>query len=140
MYLQVKTESLLKEIQEAFNRHYPYLKIEFFSKRHADRKLSPESARLDNGKTIHDAAVFFDPAQVNISADRTVSALEKDFWIQFGLDIQVYRNSNGLWLETSATDSWSLDQQNRTGEASCKRNDGKSLEERLEDTRFDEER
>ncbi|HPH86447.1 MAG TPA: hypothetical protein PLC48_13345 [Ferruginibacter sp.] len=140
MNLHIKTESFLKEIQAAFNQHYPYLKIEFFSKRHADRKLSPETAKLDNGKTIRDAAVFFDPADISINADRTVSALEKDFWIQFGLAIQVYRNSNGLWLETSATDTWSLDQQNRAGEASCKRNDGKSLEERLEDTRFDEER
>jgi hypothetical protein len=45
----------------------------------------------------------------------TVSELEKLCDEQFGISIQVYRRSGTLWLETSMTDSWTIQQQNDRG-------------------------
>ena len=34
---------------------------------------------------------------------------------QYGIHVQVFRKSKSLWLETTATDNWSLREQNKTG-------------------------
>ena len=41
--------------------------------------------------------------------------LEKIFKDQFGLAVQVFRKSGNLWLETTMTDNWTLQQQNNHG-------------------------
>jgi hypothetical protein len=33
----------------------------------------------------------------------------------YGLSVQVFRKSGNVWLETSATDNWTLRQQNNEG-------------------------
>jgi hypothetical protein len=42
--------------------------------------------------------------------------LEGHFSDIYGLDVSIYRQSGKAWLETSATDSWTLAQQNKMGE------------------------
>jgi hypothetical protein len=36
-------------------------------------------------------------------------------WQEFGLCVQVFRKSGNHWIETSLTNSWTLEQQNREG-------------------------
>jgi len=45
-----------------------------------------------------------------------VSELEKIFLEDYGLNVQVFRNSGRVWLETTMTDDWTLAEQNRQGE------------------------
>ena len=54
---------------------------------------------------------------LSISPTMTVSDLEQNFQDQFGLAVQVFRRSGNAWLETTVTDSWTLDKQNKQGEA-----------------------
>ena len=44
-----------------------------------------------------------------------VSELEKAFSDIFGLNVQVFRKSNNMWLQTTITDKWSLEKQNQNG-------------------------
>jgi hypothetical protein len=44
-----------------------------------------------------------------------VKDLEKIFKDQFSLAMQVFRKSGNLWLETTMTDNWTLQQQNEHG-------------------------
>ena len=48
--------------------------------------------------------------------------LEEIFETNFGLHVQIFRKSGKIWLETSTTDGWTLNQQNE---------EGKLLEEEL---------
>ena len=41
--------------------------------------------------------------------------VESDFRDLFNLNIQIFRKSKDLWLQTSATDDWSLEKQNSKG-------------------------
>ena len=50
-----------------------------------------------------------------VTQNETVSTLENELWKNFGLSAQVFRKSGNLWIETSLTDSWTLEQQNREG-------------------------
>ena len=45
----------------------------------------------------------------------TVNQLELLIFSKFGLAAQVFRKSGNVWLETSATDNWTLLQQNNEG-------------------------
>ena len=44
-----------------------------------------------------------------------VNKLENIFKDQFNLAVQVFRKSGNLWLETTMTDNWTLQQQNNHG-------------------------
>jgi hypothetical protein len=93
----------IKEIQKEFNELYPFLKIELVE------KGNPTRIVLDNkmpGNGNH----------INVDAKKTVAELEGDFLNYFNLPIQVFRRAGNLWIETSLTHDWSLEQQNKEGE------------------------
>jgi hypothetical protein len=46
----------------------------------------------------------------------TVQELERVFQDELGLYVQVFRKSGKVWLETTATDNWSLYKQNMEGQ------------------------
>ena len=47
----------------------------------------------------------------------TVNELEQRFSDVYGLGVQVFRKSGNVWLETTVTDGWTLEQQNKQGES-----------------------
>lgn len=51
-----------------------------------------------------------------ITPDMTVTDLEQSFNTIYGLGVQVFRKSGKIWLETTVTDGWTLEEQNRQGE------------------------
>jgi hypothetical protein len=57
-----------------------------------------------------------------ISPQMTVLDLEQHFKMIYGLSAQVFRKSGKVWLETTVTDSWTLEEQNRQGESLSKNN------------------
>ena len=52
---------------------------------------------------------------VTLEKDQTVAKLEADFRVHFGLNAQVFRRAGKNWLETTSTDSWTLEKQNEFG-------------------------
>jgi len=53
---------------------------------------------------------------ITIAPGMTVNELEQNFKDVYGLSVQVFRKSGKVWLETTVTDGWSLEEQNRQGE------------------------
>lgn len=93
----------VKEIQKEFSELYPFLKIEVADKKQAVAVVSGDSFP---GNCEH----------VDISAGRTVAEIENDFRKVLDLPVQVFRRAGSLWIETSLTHDWTLDQQNKEGE------------------------
>ena len=48
---------------------------------------------------------------ISIHGNLKTSTLEKLFEEELGLHIQVYKKSNNTWIQTTATDDWTLSQQ-----------------------------
>ncbi|MBK6949217.1 MAG: hypothetical protein IPH16_15200 [Haliscomenobacter sp.] len=48
----------------------------------------------------------------------TVREFEQAFYDTYGLNVQVFRRSGNIWIQTTATDSWTLAEQNRKGSSS----------------------
>jgi hypothetical protein len=116
MRIKIDNAVLISEIQKLFNESFPYLKIEFFSKPHSVGKASPKKLMIDNSLTLKEVRKTDKPGMLEISNSMTVSALESLFWKEFGLSVQIFRRSGHTWLETPATDTWTIEKQNKMGE------------------------
>lgn len=116
MKLHVDDKRNISEIQEEFNSVFPYLKIEFFKKPHETGEASPLNEMLPSDSSLGKWRTIHNEGDLVISADTTVDAVETMFQEKFGVSAQVFRKSGAVWLETSATDSWTLKEQNEQGE------------------------
>jgi len=126
MYLEIDGERTIAAVQKDFSSFFPFLKIEFFRngspiKRYtADLRLHPQTKLKDAWRKTAIAG------RLPLSETMTVLELEKALQENFGLEAQVFRKSGNLWLETTMTDSWTLQRQNTHGsELSFKKSDGR---------------
>lgn len=115
MKITVNYDKTIQELQKEFNALYPYLKIEFFNKPHGAEEALPKSMMFNTDRKIGSIAKNGASGVIEISKELTVASLEKSFWEQFGLSVQVFRKSGKLWIETSLTDAWTLERQNEEG-------------------------
>jgi hypothetical protein len=115
MELKVIEDDILRNIQNDFRRQYPFLKLEFYKCSHPECTGCPDSERLSADLPLEEATAFHSPAMIDISAQRTVTEVEHDFLKSLGLSVQVFRHCGTLWLETTATNHWTLEQQNAKG-------------------------
>jgi len=111
----------LKTLQDDFNDKFPNLKIEFSSKPSIDDKgesiILRAKDKIDNSKTLSEVRTKTGDGKISINGRKKTETLEKEFQDVFGLFIQVSRwnrNSDGkeCWLQSSATDDWTLTFQN----------------------------
>lgn len=107
-------------IQEEFNKLFPYLKLEFFSKPHKPGGANGKKFIKHNSKTLGECRTIHNKGQITITPQMTVSDLEQRFGDVYGLGVQVFRQSGKVWLETTVTDNWTLEEQNSQGEALSK--------------------
>lgn len=138
MKLIVHKEQSLKEIQQAFQQQYPFLKLEFFKEPHHVMQRSAVAPLLDRDQPVS-KFTRVDGAEIEIGPRQSVADMEKEFQEKLGFAAQVFRKANQVWIETSKTDGWSLEKQNQDAEELLKLHDHKSWEDRLEDNRFDNE-
>ncbi len=108
----------LRDIQVEFNQHFPHLRIEFYSKHHERGEGSSILYKLSDQKTIGEVRTKHEEGDIRIDDFMTVEELENLFWDKFGLDVQVFRKSGAMWMQTTSTDQWTLEEQNRKGGAS----------------------
>ncbi|HEY6160615.1 MAG TPA: hypothetical protein VI112_05310 [Bacteroidia bacterium] len=113
-------------VQEEFSALFPYLKI-IFHARPGKKGAAPSKKIVStSSKTLGECRLQHNKGTVTVSPEMTVADLEQHFSDIFGLYASIYRQSGKAWLETSATDSWTLAQQNQMGEELSK---GKNVEE-----------
>lgn len=116
MKIDINDHRKVFAIQEEFNTAFPYLKLEFFSKPHKQSGTSSKELIIGSAKLIGDCRVTHDDGTLTVSPGMTVGELEQNLADVFGLSAQVFRKSGNSWLETTTTDDWSLEKQNKEGE------------------------
>ena len=115
MRLQLTANKTVREIKDAFHEAFPYLKIEFFSTPHQrgegsllQQNITPDTLLIDVTGVIKEGYITIEPTI-------TIAELEEQFQYQYSLPIQVFRHSNGVWIETTETDNLTLAEQNEMG-------------------------
>lgn len=117
MKITINDRRKIFAIQEDFNTMFPYLKLEFFAKPHKVGGASPKKLMKNSSKTLGECRTIHKRGTITITPMMTVTELEQNFADTFGLSTQVFRKSGKVWLETTVTDAWTLEEQNKQGEA-----------------------
>jgi len=117
MKLNINDKRKVADIQKDFSKSFPFLRLEFFSVPHKSGKgTAKKNLIIPDHKTVGDCRRIHKSKIVTITPEMKVSELEKIFLEDYGLNVQVFRNSGRVWLETTMTDDWTLAEQNRQGE------------------------
>jgi hypothetical protein len=118
----VTNNKSIQEVQQAFQQTFPYLKIEFYDTEQAIGEGSaPNRPYRDTSKTIGELCGRQVSTPLSVDEQLRVGALERAFYRQFGLNVRIFRRAGHCWLDTCATDHWTLGQQNQKGQAYDKR-------------------
>jgi len=114
--IEVDKNQTIDFINSQFNKVYPFLRIGFFKEGHTKGNSVQRSKMILGNVKIIELMLRGNSEIVDFNGQTTVWELEQEFEKKFGLHIQVFRKSGSIWLETTATDNWSLEQQNEQGE------------------------
>ena len=116
MKMHIHSNDTLEQVQRWFSSEFPYLKLEFFTRPHGRGKPTEKQFLVNVKRTVDSCNPALREATVSIPTAMTVQELESVFQDELGLYIQVFRKSGKVWLETTATDDWSLFKQNEEGQ------------------------
>ena len=114
--LKIDDSKQLKEIKLAFNKHFPHLKLEFFSEEHHQGEGSERKAMYDDTLLLKDIRKNHTEGELSIDGHQKTCTFEENFFNHFGVNAQVFRKSGKIWLQTITTDEWTLSQQEHKGE------------------------
>jgi hypothetical protein len=111
MKLYIDPNMTVNDVQKSFKEEFPYIKLEFFNKK-AFSNNDYSAKNIVIGKTkIADIQAKAKAGEIEIGREMKVNELEDILKKQFNMAAQVFRKSGNLWLETTMTDHWTLDQQ-----------------------------
>lgn len=116
MELHIKGDKPLKEIKQEFNGLFSHLKIEFFHHSHTEGEASPLSDELDENTIVNGIRKQGNEGELSFTEKTRVFELEDLFKNDFGLNVQVFRKSGDVWLQTTITDDWTLEEEEDTAE------------------------
>jgi hypothetical protein len=116
MEIMINEHKKIQAIQDEFSANFPYLRLEVYANvKQADGTIGKRVVH-DTGKTLAECRTVHGKGRISISPGMTVNNLERNFRDVFGVKVQVLRKSGRAWLETTLTDGWTLEEQNRQGE------------------------
>ena len=113
--MHINGTKTIGQLKEEFSSKFKGLKIEFYKHDHQAYATSSADDMIDQEVRLDKLIDFSDDKEYKIDEETAVGKLESDFKEIFNLNIQVFRKSKDLWLQTSATDDWSLAKQNSKG-------------------------
>jgi len=133
MELIIDENLSLKEIQQSFTATFPYLKIEFYETNNNLFEVSVKKNPLDKNLILKNIRSLESFGALSISPEEKVVDVERNFFEIYGLNVQIFRRSANLWLQTTATDNWTLEHQNEIGKESLKHEHAEILDFELTD-------
>lgn len=115
MKLQINNKTRLKETEKKFSEEYPYLKIDFFKKQHAEKELSSAKDKISPKKIISELGNLRSAESIDINGQKTVDELEVESTANWVLPCRYHAVLETIWTETSQTDNRTLEMQNEQG-------------------------
>lgn len=109
--LYITSDKPVRDMQREFTEAFPFLKLEFFVPGSAaDRNITTELfLPVGREQGDHDKA---ESKKIVLTPLLTTKDLTEKCEEMFGVTVKVYRRFSNLWLETSITENFTLQQQN----------------------------
>ncbi len=113
--IRLTNQTTFETIKNDFNAAFPFLKLEFFHEAHKRGTTSSAHSMYKENEKIFTVGHIRGSRRMVIHGDMKVFELEEMFEQDYGLHVQVFRKSGSIWLVTSATDGWTLEDENEAG-------------------------
>jgi hypothetical protein len=126
--MTISANTRVQDVFNQFNQLFPFLRLEFYKTPHQDNEGSEIRDQISHETLLGSLNPKLVDKSFVVNPEMTVAEFEKMMSDEFGLNVQVFRKSAGIWLQTTATDGWSLEKQNGKGERSTKDYDIKPVE------------
>ena len=117
MKITLYSQKTIGEVKQEFTKTFPFLKIEFFKRKHNPGQGSPILEEIEPTHQLIDVSGVLKEGAIELDPTDTVKDVEQRFQSQYGLPVQIFRRQNGLWMETTVTDDLTLREQNTLGRA-----------------------
>ncbi len=115
MKLNLQPDITTAELNTQFHSYFPFLKIEFFKNSHEENEPSQKKELIKENIPLMELTGKKKSGEFEFSPLTTVAEFEKRMHDDYGLNVQVFRQSGNVWLVTTVTDSLTLQSQNALG-------------------------
>jgi hypothetical protein len=109
MHITIKSSTTIQEIQDAFAKRFPWLKIEFFVNSQNNQVLTADEMIKNHAQAIGELAKLNSDDGIELHGTTTVNQLELAFKDSFGLVAQVFHKRGHAWIITTTSDTLTLD-------------------------------
>lgn len=113
--MKILDSKTINDLQKEFSELYPGLKIEFYASGHASYEASSSNELIASDTNLGSIRNIHATGDLELAPEMTVNQVESDMKRIYDLNVQIFRKSADLWLQTSTTDDWSLEKQNTKG-------------------------
>ncbi len=111
--MEISKHKTTEDIKKSFSSKFNNLKIEFFKAGHVKGQGNKPEEQIVKNALLSELSEKVPHTVLDLSENQTIADLEKEFKSQFDLNVQVFRKSNDVWLETIQTDDWTLEEANK---------------------------
>jgi len=109
MYITLSPNQSLADTNAKFQNLFGLLKLNFFMNQHNAGQGSSDGSLIPTDTLWSELNLKIE-MKIEFSKETKVSEFEA-YFNDLAIGVQVLRNSKGTWLQTSATDSWTLAEQ-----------------------------
>lgn len=110
--MKIANDRTVKDLKEDFQKVFPYLKIEFYKTPHQFGEETIDEPPLSANSRLSAIRTYDNYGIMTLDKTMKTSDFENILAKIYGLNVQVFRKSYGKWLQTWATDNWTLEEQN----------------------------
>ena len=115
MTINIKSSTTLKEIRSSFSNYFNGLKLEFFRFPEAGYEGPHKLLQIDLNHTVDQFNENLIDTSITLNPTDSVATFEEELSDILNVDVQVFRRSKELWIQTTTTDEWELERQNSKG-------------------------
>lgn len=119
MIIEITGKTTIRDIQEQFQKTYPYLLIRFSDKHHEFGAPTNKGYWYAPSCRLHDIMSKPRAHYIDIHSWNKTGEVEEQFEKKFNLHPQIFRKEDDQWVQTAGTDILSLYEQNEIGKKSA---------------------
>ena len=115
MTLTLTSKETIQEIQTNFRTLFSHLRPEFYKKSHHSEEGNAKNEQYLHNVTLAEITGNEEDILLEIDPNMSTSDFEQHVMQQHQLNVQLFRLQRGTWLQTTLTDTLSLEAQNQKG-------------------------
>jgi hypothetical protein len=117
MHLTINDKIKTNTLQRSFSKMFPFLRLVIYLRKSEGNSVIFKPMPSDKIMTLSTCRTKHNSGNVEITPGTTVNELVQCLFNQYGLAVEVMRQSGNAWLETTITKSWTLMEQNEQGKS-----------------------